>query len=43
MTETDKAYKLTAELPGMEPDNVEVTFDDGLLRIAGKAGAARGK
>jgi HSP20 family protein len=36
MTETDKAYKLTAELPGMEPDNVEVTFDDGLLRIAGE-------
>jgi HSP20 family protein len=36
MTETEKAYKVTAELPGMEPENVEVTFDDGLLRIAGE-------
>jgi len=36
MTETKKAYKLTAELPGIEPENVEVTFDEGLLRIAGE-------
>lgn len=36
MTETDKAYKVTAELPGIDPDNVEVTFEDGLLRIAGE-------
>jgi len=36
MTETDKAYKVTAELPGMEPENVDVTFDDGVLRIAGE-------
>jgi HSP20 family protein len=36
MTETKKHYKITAELPGIEPDNVEVTFDDGLLRIAGE-------
>lgn len=36
MTETDKAYKVTAELPGMDPENVDVTFDDGLLRIAGE-------
>lgn len=36
MTETDKAYKVTAELPGIDPENVEVTFDDGLLRIAGE-------
>jgi HSP20 family protein len=36
MTETDKAYKVTAELPGMDPDNVEVTFDDGVLRISGE-------
>ncbi len=35
MTETDKAYKVTAELAGMEPENVDVTFDDGVLRIAG--------
>jgi HSP20 family protein len=36
MTETKKHYKITAELPGIEPQNVEVTFDDGLLRIAGE-------
>lgn len=36
MTETKKHYKITAELPGIEPDNVEVTFDDGLLRITGE-------
>lgn len=36
MTETEKAYKVTAELPGLEPENVEVTFDDGMLRISGE-------
>lgn len=36
MSETDKAYKITAELPGMDPENVDVTFDDGMLRIAGE-------
>lgn len=36
MSETDKAYKVTAELPGMDPENVDVTFEDGLLRIAGE-------
>lgn len=36
MTETAKAYKITAELPGIDPDNVDVTFEDGLLRIAGE-------
>ncbi len=36
MTETDTGYKITAELPGIEPDNVEVTFEEGMLRIAGE-------
>ena len=36
MKETDKSYKLTAELPGVEPEDVEVTYEDGLLRIAGE-------
>ena len=36
MTETKKAYKIKAELPGMDPENVEVTFEDGLLRISGE-------
>ena len=36
MSETNKSYKITAELPGIDPENVEVTFDDGQLRIAGE-------
>jgi HSP20 family protein len=36
MTETDKSYKIRAELAGMDPENVEVSFEDGLLRIAGE-------
>jgi HSP20 family protein len=34
--ETAKSYKITAELPGMEPDDVEVSFEEGMLRIAGE-------
>ena len=34
--ETPKSYKITAELPGMEPADVEVSFEDGMLRIAGE-------
>jgi HSP20 family protein len=41
MTETDKAYKITAELPGIEPDDVEVSFDEGILVIAGEKKAER--
>ena len=36
MSETSKSYKITAELPGIEPENVDVTFEDGLLRISGE-------
>jgi HSP20 family protein len=36
MTETDQAYKISVELPGIDPNDVEVTFDDGLLRITGE-------
>jgi HSP20 family protein len=36
MSETEKSYKITAELPGIDPENVDVTFEDGLLRIAGE-------
>lgn len=36
MTETESSYKITAELPGIEPENVEVTFEEGMLRIAGE-------
>lgn len=40
-TETETRYKVTAELPGLEPDEVEVTFEDGLLRIAGEKSEKR--
>ena len=36
MSETDKSYKVTAELPGMDPDNVDVSFENGVLRISGE-------
>lgn len=36
MSETADSFKLTAELPGMEAADVEVTCDDGVLRIAGE-------
>jgi HSP20 family protein len=34
--ETDKAYKVTAELPGMEQKDVEVTLRDNALIISGE-------
>lgn len=36
MTETDKAYKLTAELPGLKSEDVEVTVENGMVRISGE-------
>jgi HSP20 family protein len=36
MTETKKAYKISAELPGIDPEAVEVSVDNGLLRISGE-------
>lgn len=41
MTETDKAYKITAELPGIEPDDVDVSFGKGILIIAGEKKSER--
>jgi HSP20 family protein len=40
-TESDKQYKVTAELPGLESEDIEVTFDDGFLRIAGEKSEKR--
>ncbi len=34
MTESDDGYQLTAEVPGMDAADVEVTVGDGMLRIA---------
>jgi HSP20 family protein len=37
LTETDKTYQITSELPGgMEEKNVEVTFANGVLTIKGE-------
>lgn len=34
--ETDKEYRVTAELPGLEERDVEVLFQDGLLTVRGE-------
>lgn len=36
MSQTEKSYRIAAELPGIDPDDVEVTFEGGVLRIAGE-------
>lgn len=41
MTQTDGGYKLTAELPGLEPANVEITVTDQSIRIAGEKKESR--
>ncbi len=35
ITETDKAYEITAELPGMDEKNVDVKLANGVLTIKG--------
>lgn len=34
--ETDQEYRVSAELPGLDQNDVEVTFDDGVLSIRGE-------
>lgn len=36
MTETDKGYKLSVEVPGMDAGDIEVSIDDRTLVIAGE-------
>ena len=36
VVETDKAFQVTAELPGMEEKDVEVTLSEGVLTIKGE-------
>lgn len=36
MTETKKTYKITAEVPGMEAGDLEISVEDDILRIAGE-------
>jgi len=41
ISERKDAYMVSAELPGVSVDEVEITFGDGLLTIQGERGAAR--
>ena len=34
--ETDDAFEVAVDLPGLEPGDVSVTFEDGVLTISGK-------
>jgi HSP20 family protein len=34
--EADDRYEVTVDLPGLEPKDVNVTFEDGMLTISGK-------
>ncbi len=36
MAEKDKEYRLTAELPGMKEDDVEISIADGMLTLSGE-------
>jgi len=36
VSETDKAYIVKADLPGVEEKDVEITLDDGILTISGE-------
>jgi HSP20 family protein len=36
VVEHDKAYEITAELPGMDESNIDVKFADGVLTIKGE-------
>jgi HSP20 family protein len=41
VSETDKEIQVTAELPGIDPKNVEVTLEDDVLSIRGEKEAQR--
>lgn len=41
LVETDKAFELSAELPGVEPKNLDVTLADGVLTIKGEKSEER--
>src|SRR5262245_10853578 len=36
IVDNDKAYEITAELPGMDESNIDVKFSDGTLTITGE-------
>jgi HSP20 family molecular chaperone IbpA len=36
IVEDDKSYKLSAELPGLELDNINLDLSDGILTLSGE-------
>jgi HSP20 family protein len=38
VTETEKAYVVTMELPGVDPKSVDIFFNDGIVTIKGEKG-----
>jgi len=36
VSETDKAYHIKADLPGLNEKDIELTFDDGMLKLSGE-------
>jgi HSP20 family protein len=41
VTETDKAVKVCADIPGVEPRDIDVSVENGLLRIRGEKKSER--
>ena len=36
LSETDDAYVIAVDLPGVNPDDLDITMEDGVLKIAGE-------
>jgi HSP20 family protein len=41
LSETEKAYKLSVELPGMEPEEIDISMADNILSISGEKKAEK--
>jgi HSP20 family protein len=41
LAETDKAFEVTAELPGAKPEDVDITLSDGILTVKGEKKSER--
>ena len=41
VTETDKALVISAELPGLEPDDIDISLDRDVLKISGEKRAEK--
>jgi HSP20 family protein len=41
LMETDDAYIVAVDVPGIEPEKIDVTFEDGTLKISGEREASR--